>query len=51
MLMQNAIAKMIQRPGEANAGLEVCISGFQLPATFYVVSAFQHFSITSRRHA
>ena len=29
MLMQNAIAKMIQKPREPNGGLEVCIS-FQL---------------------
>src|SRR5213596_2888230 len=35
MLMQNAIAKMIQKPCEANAGLEICISVFEprsLPA-------------------
>ena len=33
--MQNAIAKMIQKPCEANAGLEICISFFEprsLPA-------------------
>jgi hypothetical protein len=35
MLMQNAIAKMIRKPCEANAGLEICISVFEprsLPA-------------------
>ena len=35
MLMQNAIAKMIQKPCEANAGREICISVFEprsLPA-------------------
>jgi len=35
MLMQNAIAKMIQKPCEANAGLEICIWVFEprsLPA-------------------
>src|SRR6266850_5646023 len=35
MLMQNAIAKMIQKPCEANAGLEIGISVFEprsLPA-------------------
>jgi hypothetical protein len=30
MLMQNAIAKMIQKPCEANAGLEICISVLNL---------------------
>jgi hypothetical protein len=35
MLMQNAIAKTIQKPCEGNAGLEICISAFEpgpLPA-------------------
>src|SRR5205814_7088826 len=35
MLMQNTIAKMMQKPREANAGLEICISVFEprsLPA-------------------